>query len=97
MLNRLLLLFAAALIGLQLSQPAGAAEDVTELNLFVGEVRTLPLTKIQRIALGNGKVITANVLEKDLLLLGEAPGRTSMVIWTLEGKEFRYNGNGPGS
>jgi pilus assembly protein CpaC len=90
--KRLLSLIAAILFGLQLSHGAGAA-SVTELNLYVGEVRTLPLTQIQRVALGNGKVITANVLEKELLLLGEAPGRTSMYIWTLDGKEFRYDVN----
>jgi pilus assembly protein CpaC len=92
MLNRLLLLFTACLLGLQLGHAAAAA-DLTELNLYVGEVRTLPITRIQRVALGNGKVVTANVLEKELLLLGETPGRTSMFIWTLDGKEFRYDVN----
>jgi pilus assembly protein CpaC len=94
MLNRtILLVIAALLLSLQISRTAGAADSVAELNLFVGEVRTLPITRIQRIALGNGKVITANVLEKELLLLGEAPGRTSMVIWTQDGKDIRYDVN----
>ena len=91
MLNRLLLSLAAGLIWLQAMCPATAAEGVTEVSLYVGEVRTLPITRIQRVAIGNGKVITTNVLDKELLLLAEQPGRTSMFIWTVDGKEARYD------
>jgi pilus assembly protein CpaC len=98
MLNRIfLLILAAALFGPQAPRTAVAADSIAELNLYVGEVRTLPVTRIQRIALGNGKIVTANVLEKELLLLAEAPGRTSLVIWTQDGKDLRYDVNVTGS
>jgi pilus assembly protein CpaC len=91
---RFLLLVAALLGGLQFAGTAGAAEPVagptTEIFLYVGEVKTLPVIRIQRIAIGNGRLMTTNVLEKELLLLGEQPGRTSMLIWTTDGKELRY-------
>ncbi len=68
-----------------------AAEEITAINLYVGEVKTLPLTKIQRVALGNGKVVTANVLENELLLLAETPGRTSLFVWTTDGKQSMFD------
>ena len=91
---RHLLIFAALLGGLQSAVPAIAAEpaaaSATEITLYVGEVRSLPLTRIQRIAIGNGRLITTNVLDTELLLLGENAGRTSMFIWGADGKEARY-------
>ncbi len=94
---RFLLLVAALLGGLQFAGIAGAAEPsaspTTEISLYIGEVKTLPVTRIQRIAIGNGKLITTNVLEKELLLLGEQSGRTSMMIWTTDGKELKYTVN----
>jgi pilus assembly protein CpaC len=70
--------------------PASAV-PVSEISLYVGEVKTMPITRIQRIAIGNGRLFTTNMLEKELLMLGEAPGRTSMFIWTADGKEQRYS------
>ncbi len=94
---RFLLLVAALLGGLQFAGIVGAAEPsagpTTEISLYIGEVKTLPVTRIQRIAIGNGKLITTNVLEKELLLLGEQSGRTSMMIWTTDGKELKYTVN----
>src|SRR6185503_7703245 len=95
--SRFLILLAALLGGLQIAGISGAAEPsaspTTEISLYIGEVKTLPVTRIQRIAIGNGKLITTNVLEKELLLLGETPGRTSMMIWTTDGKELKYTVN----
>jgi pilus assembly protein CpaC len=93
---RFLLILAALLGGLQGSVPSIAAEPAavpvaaTEVSLYVGEVKTLPVMRIQRIAIGNGKLITTNVLDDELLVLGEQAGRTSMFIWTVDGKESRY-------
>src|SRR5258705_5701778 len=94
---RFLLLAAALLGGLQFAGIAGSAEPsasaTTEISLYIGEVKTMPVTRISRIAIGNGRLITTNVLEKELLLLGEQAGRTSMLIWTTDGKELKYTVN----
>ena len=91
---RIFLILAALLGGLQCAVPAAAAEPAaapaTEITLYVGEVKSLPITRIQRIAIGNGRLITTNVLDNELLLLGENAGRTSMFIWGADGKEARY-------
>ncbi|MEZ0232401.1 MAG: type II and III secretion system protein family protein [Methylophilaceae bacterium] len=69
------------------TKPALAAipqEDTAELiSLFVGEAKTLPVNAVTRVAVGNGKLITANVIDgHEILLLGEAPGDTSLFIWS---------------
>ena len=66
------------------ASPAALANDsVEELSLFVGEAKTLPLAGVTRVAVGNGKLVTANVLDgREVLLLGEAAGDTSLFIWT---------------
>lgn len=58
-------------------------EMVEVVNLFVGEAKTLPVSGVTRVAVGNGKLITANVIDgREILLLGEAPGDTSLFIWS---------------
>src|SRR4029079_7439424 len=49
--------------------------------MYVGEVRTLPITRINRIAVGNGKIITTTVLDTEMLMLAEAQGETGLQIW----------------
>lgn len=56
------------------------------LEMFRGEVRILHLPgTIKRIAIGNGKLITANVVDGSLMLLGEQDGITSLVVWNEKG------------
>ena len=56
------------------------------LEMFRGEVRILHLPgTIKRIAIGNGKLITANVVDGSLMLLGEQDGVTSLVVWNEKG------------
>ncbi|CAE6695135.1 pilus assembly protein N-terminal domain-containing protein [Paraburkholderia aspalathi] len=56
------------------------------LEMFRGEVRIMHLPgTIKRIAIGNGKLITANVVDGSLMLLGEQDGMTSLVVWNEKG------------
>lgn len=56
------------------------------LEMFRGEVRIVHLPgTIKRIAIGNGKLVSANVVDGSLMLLGEAPGVTSLVVWNEKG------------
>jgi len=77
-------------IATQLILPASAQERGEQINLVVGEVKTLPMPpsrKIVRIGIGNGKLFNAKVLEKEggLIFVPENPGRTNLVIWTADG------------
>lgn len=67
-----------------------AQGDVELINLFVGEAITLPISGVTRVAVGNGKLLTANVLDNaEVLVLGEAPGDTSLFIWA-GGQMLKY-------
>lgn len=68
---------------------AGAAHAATapDLELYAGEARVLPLAP-SRIAIGNGKVISASSLSaRQLLVLAEGPGTTTLHLWFKGGPE----------
>ncbi|MEC5409513.1 pilus assembly protein N-terminal domain-containing protein [Paraburkholderia sp. MPAMCS5] len=69
------------------SPPADdASANAHVLEMFRGEVRILRVPgTIKRIAIGNGKLITANVVDGSLMLLGEQDGMTSLVVWNEKG------------
>lgn len=73
------------------AQGKDAGEPPALIVLYVGEIRTLPVGGVQRVAVGNGRVITTNVLEKEVLLLAESAGDTGLYIWLKDGSVRKYN------
>jgi pilus assembly protein CpaC len=72
-----------------------SAAPVVELNskrvMAVGEVVTIGLTPIARIAIGNGAVVKAAVVDaQQLVLLGQAAGDTTVHVWLKSGKQITY-------
>lgn len=62
-----------------------------EIHMFVGEVKILAAERIHRIAVGNGKLFTTSILDnKELLLIAEAVGDSSLVIWSDKNKKSVY-------
>jgi pilus assembly protein CpaC len=70
---------------------AQADQKTVRIDMYSGEVRTIPVQHIERVAVGNGKLLTTTVLDKGLLLLAEGAGDTSLVIWTKSGARSRYH------
>ena len=63
-----------------------------ELELFVGETRVLPSPNVARIAVGNGRLLSASVVdERDILLIANDAGATTMHVWARDGRARRYN------
>ena len=63
-----------------------ASANTHVLEMFRGEVRIVQIPgTIKRIAIGNGKLLTANVVDGSLMLLGEQDGLTSLVVWNGKG------------
>ncbi|WP_207921076.1 type II and III secretion system protein family protein [Burkholderia pyrrocinia] len=61
-------------------------EQSDVLDLYRGEIRMMRIGgEIKRIAIGNGKLLTANVVDGRLMLLAENPGVTSLVVWNAKG------------
>jgi pilus assembly protein CpaC len=74
------LLALLALLG-----PAMAQQLPEEVSLAVGESRILNL-EVRRAALGTGKVVSLAMPERgQLLLVGEAAGRTTAQLWLADG------------
>lgn len=72
-----------ALIGSAHAQESTPDAKSNEILMYVGEVKTIAADRISRIAVGNGKLITTSILgNKELLLIAEAAGDTSLVIWS---------------
>lgn len=62
-----------------------------ELVMFVGEIKSIPATKIQRVAIGNGGLVSTRFIDPgQMLLIAEAPGDTSLILWDPEGDTQRY-------
>jgi len=78
----------AAVVGLLMMLTLQAqAASAPDLELYVGEARVLPVAPV-RVAIGNGKVISASSLTaKQLLVLAEAPGTTTLHLWFKDGGE----------
>jgi pilus assembly protein CpaC len=56
------------------------------LQLAVGQAHVLDEPDVRRIAIGNGKVLQAAALdERQVLVLPESPGQTTLLIWGRQG------------
>lgn len=79
-------LVATLSILVMLAIPAHSAPPAT-MNMFVGEARVLPLSP-SRIAIGNGKVISASSLANNqMLVLAETGGTSTLHVWLKGGGE----------
>lgn len=70
--------------------PVPITAPVVPLTLYVGEVKTLPVVGVTRVALGNGKLLSSTVLDNEVLLLAESPGDSSLYLWLKDGSVQRY-------
>lgn len=76
--------------GLEMTALATAANPIA-LTLYVGQAHVLNEPGVRRIAVGNGKIVQATALDaRQILLLPEAPGQTSVVVWGAKGSERHY-------
>jgi pilus assembly protein CpaC len=65
--------------------PAWALE---RMNLYVGEVKVLKVGNTDRVAVGNGDLLSTSILKNgQLIILAEKEGDTKLHIWTQDGKE----------
>ncbi|MDD5329941.1 MAG: type II and III secretion system protein family protein [Sulfuricella sp.] len=76
--------WSAAILALAFLLPSAAAAEDTLLEVSAGGQRLLKLEKpARRVAVGNSEVAEAKVLNsQELLLQGNKPGETSLMLWT---------------
>lgn len=62
------------------------------LDMFVGEVQVLTNEKIKRVAIGQGSILRADVLDTgELLVIAEAAGSSSLRLWFESGRQSDFN------
>ncbi|MBX2838528.1 MAG: pilus assembly protein N-terminal domain-containing protein [Gammaproteobacteria bacterium] len=76
-----------------LRQSSEAHRVSTEkLDMFAGEVRVLGVVDVTRVAVGNGKLIRAEVLANgELLVIAQEPGSSSLRLWHTNHTQSDYN------
>jgi len=68
-----------------------ATAQSTPLLLYVGEGRVLHETDIKRLAVGNGRVLSTNIIgTSQLLVLAETEGQSTIHLWHRNGMENDY-------
>lgn len=70
--------------------PQNDAEDLAEIEMFVGESRVFPTPGVGRIAVGNGAILTAAALDhREVILFANAVGTSSLFVWNEDGRYQR--------
>ncbi len=71
-----------------MASPAGPA---VPLSLFAGQVQVVPQAGVERVAIGNGRILSASVVaDKQIVLLGEGTGTTTLYVWLRNGTQVQY-------
>ncbi|MEE9334682.1 MAG: pilus assembly protein N-terminal domain-containing protein [Granulosicoccaceae bacterium] len=63
-----------------------------KVDMFVGEVQVLDRVQVVRVAVGNGKIVRAEVLATgELLVIASTAGSSSIRLWHKDGSQTDYN------
>ena len=69
-----------------------ASVETRKVDLFVGEVDVLGVVDVTRVAVGDGAIVRAEVLDGgELLVIAQAPGSTSLRLWHRGGGQSDFN------
>lgn len=77
---------------IQVPSPQAPAAPPTELSVIRSYHRRLTFTQdIQRVAIGNTDILSAELLtSRELLVLGRETGRTTLIVWFANGASLEY-------
>lgn len=91
MLRHFFTLLCAACFLAVSSGVRAADPESKELIMFQGEIKSIPATRVHRVAIGNGALISTKFIDDtQMLLIAEAVGDTSLVLWSPQGEVQRY-------
>jgi len=70
----------------------GVSTATINLDLFVGEVKVVENVDVKRVAIGNGNIVRAEVIDKkQLLIIAASAGSSSVRLWNVDGSQTDYN------
>ncbi|WWT76078.1 pilus assembly protein N-terminal domain-containing protein [Lautropia mirabilis] len=73
------------------SSTLSSTDEVETITLSLGQGHLMEVGQVLRIALGSGRVLQANWLDdRQLLLIPEAPGETTLHLWLKGGGIRKY-------
>jgi len=63
-----------------------------KIDMFAGEVKVLGQVRVTRVAVGNGRVIRAEVLKTgELMIIAQSPGSSSVRLWNKDQTQSDFN------
>ena len=66
--------------------------QTSNLDMFVGEVKVFGNISVTRVAVGNGSIIKAEVINtRELVIIAESPGSSSLRLWHSDGSQSDFN------
>lgn len=75
-------------------QATADENQIAEIEMFVGESRVFPAPGVARIAVGNGKLLSAAALDdKEVILFANGVGTSSLFVWNADGRYQRVKIN----
>ena len=73
------------------AQSASTGGSPVVINLAIGQAHILDERDVRRIAVGNGKIVQVTALDhRQILLLPEAAGQSTLHLWGRRGEERKY-------
>ena len=68
-----------------------AVTQADNFRLFVGQMKTLPFSEIERVAVGNAGLVSTSIMDNgELLILAEKSGDTEIQIWLKSGQNITH-------
>ena len=65
---------------------------ISNMDMFVGELQVVGKVEVTRVAIGNGGIIRAELLDTgELLLIAQGEGSSSLRLWHSDGTQSGYN------
>jgi pilus assembly protein CpaC len=90
-LMALLLLGLVNVFGASALLAQDAVRSEQQITLYVGQAHVLNEAAVRRIVVGNGRVVQATALDdKQVLLIPEAPGQSTIHLWNRQNQERHF-------
>jgi pilus assembly protein CpaC len=72
--------------------PGKSVAPSRTIMLYVGEVKVLDHPNVTRVAIGNGQVASATVVQdRQIVLIGDGAGNTVLYIWMRDGSQLAFD------
>ena len=81
---------ATLLAAMLLGAPASSQDDAATISLGIGIQKLLAVPGVARVAIGDPSVVDVLATGSQLLLVGRAEGRTTLLIWKANGSRLSY-------